>query len=882
MLALVGMLSTQHLFAMGGYEVMPVQSDTPEEFAQRVRFDELGNNGASETCSLGVRCGAVTMNWHKLLIGADIADALVQTYVGKNEKNFAKISVVDAGFDRSQKDALVDSSIKLKKSYFFAGDASKDYTGHGTAVTDIINDTLLGLTSTSKMTMFKITKNKTLEISDVNKIGSALRKACSKSDVVNASFAITGKSGDAMIELLGNDLAEIKKKGCLVVFGAGNDGIKKGFANDIDLESPLLFVEGLNSFADQAVSSSQGEISAPGDNIYSLVSSQFTLPEEKKSRSCNYGSLTYAPFSGTSFATPVVTAVAGQVVSVLKARKMLPKQADKRIKQIKSILIASSQISRSYKSNGMVNAVAAVTIAAGIEKYTSNIDKLKSIAAKKVQKICQMPNKNCASQSSCSDKTSCIAKLRFKSLMCDQKNSDDTSLFKGLYKLEEFELINALLNNSLTIGSQSVRGYFNNTWNRNLLFGDVDKVNNLSKAVETIESALHVGSRELITYGRFMEMVRSTGFTNTYLFEQKFGAKLQNGGKEELAVRIVNIFKKFPELDQTLILENLANGKYEYMEVLYGEIGFFYVLNRFKNDLSLKVAELMNRRLKKIVTAWLHNDLDVGIRAYSSYVPINLFLYNTRVVRNVHQDVKHVIGSELTDHNAYLYLFMLSTSGLLDRKTYFEYGNDVFDMFADSNLNGNAEIVEQSLRAIMKFGPQDNNKIKGFLRKNSWVILPDAFYDSTQVSNIHKSLGSDPSFWKDFYRTNLEGMNDVFDNPEDYDYLALMRPIANFFWAIQDRNIYVDSADVIKQNREELIELLKLSIAVSMNDYASGSYRANAIKILEYTIHSIDAFESAREMAVLQKGFARFKNYYVNGGQLPAVFERAVRLIYNL
>lgn len=209
------------------------------------------------------------------------------------------IAVVDSGINYNHE--LFKNRIERTK-VDFSTDASgdeMDKAGHGTKVAGAIAKST---PSNVKLFAYKIfDKNLKGTSSGVVAALSYIKQLKNKPDIINCSFTTGG---------LGTEIDELVDMGVTVVASAGNDG-KKVYKQPAIFDS-VITVAATNQYGYAWSSSSYGscvDISAPGVSVYTA-----NFPVNN----------TYAQFSGTSMAAPLVSAAAAYVL--MENKKYTPEQ----------------------------------------------------------------------------------------------------------------------------------------------------------------------------------------------------------------------------------------------------------------------------------------------------------------------------------------------------------------------------------------------------------------------------------------------------------------------------------------------------------------------------------------------------------------------------
>ena len=428
---------------------------------------------AAAKCRLSDACkqgGA--KNWAHTAVDADLMKKKGDELLAGKTVN-AKVAVVDSGFDKKQTANMdvvgplvvragVDSNethpvsgkavTALKKNEKLIGALDADEDGHGTMVASVIGARGdMGFARSVSLAVYRATSpgNEGTARSAVLEI--ATLKACRENKdpsgitVINLSWG--GRKDEAGIERDEDKIVtralmqKYAAEGCLIVKAAGNSAFRRKHAENID--DPYLRVAATDESNELADFSSTGEVSAPGARMYVLEST--TVKEKaKKEKRCNEDddnagspkTLT----SGTSFAAPLVAALASQVVRVLKAQggfDSLPPA--NRISLVNRIIKASV-------INGTVNGLRAVLLAAVFCKKKSTAAVLpdsRVLAAGldgAVDPVCTRPAGKCAGQDDCAEAKKCFDEGRYRLAVCAGKQSDvaydlaDLSFTAGAYE----------------------------------------------------------------------------------------------------------------------------------------------------------------------------------------------------------------------------------------------------------------------------------------------------------------------------------------------------------------------------------------------------------------------------------------------------------------
>lgn len=148
----------------------------------------------------------------------------------------------------------------------------------------------------------------------------------------------------------------LESKGCLVIKSAGNESARDLFLiKNADIDDAYLRVASTRFTGGLAEHSNIGEISAPGEYVYTLAYDPKGLCSDKK------GQLS----SGTSFAGPLVGAVAANVLEILSVNPTFEKiSGEKQLAILNRVLAASSK-----DESRMIDGLRAVKIAMSLEHF---------------------------------------------------------------------------------------------------------------------------------------------------------------------------------------------------------------------------------------------------------------------------------------------------------------------------------------------------------------------------------------------------------------------------------------------------------------------------------------------------------------------------------
>ncbi len=381
---------------------------------------DILDNYDPNKCHLSPHCAnGSNPAWSKLKVGADLADKVVEDVLAQipaqaRKGSAATVAIIDSGFAvKKHSQSIKTLSFNSKKGHKSAGNPSLDPHGHGTAVTGIVSGKGIGITKNVNLKAYRVTEKDANGITSKALLAASIEKACEESDVVNISW---GSVSNGEVYGKGREplwLQKAKDSGCLVVKSAGRSGPHSKELNL--LNSPLLTVSSGDRNSRQSYFSSTGDIQAPGEGVFTLLNHNNGASLKT---ACQIQGRPVEPVDGTSFAGPAIAAIAGQVITILRARKQLPTDPQKKIKLVKSILLASSQWSPDAKKKKAkeVNALGAALIAKGIASNNMTFDQeeLIKIGKSQTKHVCQNKVLNCDKRLICEFRKRCVNELRYK------------------------------------------------------------------------------------------------------------------------------------------------------------------------------------------------------------------------------------------------------------------------------------------------------------------------------------------------------------------------------------------------------------------------------------------------------------------------------------
>ena len=291
----------------------------------------------TRACNFFPTCGEnqLIKNWANEAIDADLMfDEMKRLNISSDS---IKVGVIDSGFDLAgNKENINEKNIKVFQGFSYTSESGIDRMGHGTGVAGLIaakNGN--GFSPQSKVSVYSVTQDQDLGKISMADVFQLIRRACSEgNEIINVSIGspIEEVSSNRFYSEENNNLfQEMESKGCLIFKASGNSGKKDVFTSDGNINA-FITVGSIGLDGKSSSFSSASEIQAPGEQIFTLISSSH---EDKIAPTCDNGVLS----NGTSFASPVSAAVGSNVLAVLKSSekfKTLPNP--ERIKVLKKIV----------------------------------------------------------------------------------------------------------------------------------------------------------------------------------------------------------------------------------------------------------------------------------------------------------------------------------------------------------------------------------------------------------------------------------------------------------------------------------------------------------------------------------------------------------------
>lgn len=828
----------------------------------------LGRNITDPSCTLAPRCkDGANPQWGRMIIGADLADSIIKEEIeksnlSKGRRAYANVSVIDSGFDlKNQKDSF--ENVKVLKGHNQAGRADIDPDGHGTAVSGMISGKDTGVTKHVNLSVYRVTEDHANGTTSKGFLAAAIEKACQHSDIVNLSW---GSRIEEAYDVDSKKLLwfeEAQKRGCLVIKSAGNSGVKKKKQKTKSTD-PIMTVASNNYYNEESSFSTKGDISAPGEGVYTTLSSQHEYGNSVVERMCHLGGAKgtkIGPINGTSFSSPSVAGVAGQVVTLLKVKNLIPKKPKKKISLIKRILWASSLIGEGH--NGAINGLGAISIVQGLKKNNvdASIEELAEIGQAQVADKCQRRTSKCSDINRCEAKKNCTNDLRFKSLVCKPRNvKDNEDLFSSLEYMGEEELLLGFINtlpreNHLV---EKTKDVLLKRWSQFSIEGK-NWLFDYDESLNIMNMALSSGIDSLVTRERFEQIIRSTGFSIDFNITNDIGSNVWEGATEKNYADIVRGFAKLPDRDQKAIIEKL--GTYSRLSPS-SELGFLYVLSENKHIFSSKTQKVIDDKVSGMAQKWLSGDLNEKSSEYemASLKPIFDMFYSS--LPNGRKRILEELNSDINQKNYQLFNYVLSGNENFSKEEVIKYSQKVFSLetkndddylylkkaAVESYINNNAEAV-------------DHSQLKKFLLDNHEVEFPSKALSSYTFLAGREELviGGDQDFISSYTKGSIDKMVDYYKENQESSHITRMKPLQNYF-RILNKNAFIEdeTKEGIRNNSDKLYELIRLSSDTMINGPKKNKSKVKsryektyAESIIKEVIKNADFFETPESKKAL-------------------------------
>jgi len=376
-----------------------------------------------DECEISHRCKNTKRNqfWAQEKVSTkDMLNELEEIGI---QRGHSKIAILDTGLDQTYTENQLDfSNIDYEKGFPQAGEPTVDEMGHGSSVAGVISGKNgVGSAPGANLSIYRVNLENSSTTSS-SRLRQSILNACNNgNEIINVSWGNDqDESGQKRIEESDPEfIKELGEKGCLVIVAAGNESFKEVHVSD-NHDDAYLRVAATNANGQLAEFSSSGEITAPGSAVFSLTNSEqssFKYYFQKK----NYCEGKKGKFvNGTSFAAPITSAIAYQVLGVLKdSGKLEFISKQKKVALINRILKASV-------FGNSINGLRAVHIAKLWGETDNNKipehDELSQLLSNADLEICKKQTKECTTLDQCQKIKSCYKKKKKVATLCRPSN----------------------------------------------------------------------------------------------------------------------------------------------------------------------------------------------------------------------------------------------------------------------------------------------------------------------------------------------------------------------------------------------------------------------------------------------------------------------------
>ena len=839
-------------------------------------FDSRGE------CTLYPKCGDNNPAWAKLQMGADLAENLIEQ-LAPAERTVATVAVVDSGFDQRASNNFQVAALSMDKGHDSAGDPLRDIDGHGTAVSGMIGARDIGITSHINLNVYRVTDENAGGSTSTAFLAAAIEKACQKADIVNLSWG-------SMVDEIG--LQDITKelwyreavaKGCIVVKAAGNSGVKRN-ARPVDLKAPFVSVAASQSFGGEASFSTNGLITAPGEGVFSVLSAQHEYSDYTSSNSCQKNGSSIGPINGTSFASPAVAGVLGQIVTVLRARGKLPADPVKKVELVKSILFASTQMGDYFKNDQMVNALGAVLIASNVNGYTTDQKELVRLGQEKAASTCNSQVHKCAEDNQCQQKQKCVNQLRFKALVCVPINKDDAkNLYESLSKMKERELLNSL-NYNLPEGMVDIsliRNNLESSWRNNLRSGRIDDID---LAFNHLESSLSAGVPNFINFARMKELMSSFDFNNKFSINSAMGENIWNSSKEEYYGRFISLIKSLPLAEQKKLVESMPVDDFN----LSGQLGVLYLMRLNADSFFPEVQQVLADKLVAMSGKWYRGELKFlyGELDYVRNVPVfDMFM---EVNPQLKGRLQKEIDNPISPSNIHLASYALSSEIALSKDESAQLALRVIESKKTSTSSDDLYMINAAIdRLFEESSAATRRELESVYLTSSIAELPSSYFSSFSfLSKDQNPLReSSQDFWTQLANKNAQQTIQTLDKGSDgLDHVTVSKAFDNLiratFYNPSDNAKHLFSEQ--KENLKKIIEVaIPIYIGMDHSSWRKTALQSLALNVVETMLDLQNKFEQQEDKELLQQAFAGLRPD-VNKINIPQDIRQKLRRLYDL
>ena len=819
----------------------------------------IANNPCLEKCNLNPHCvDGSNPSWAASQIGADLAEQILSEVIQEYEYKPAEVGVVDSGFDITQK-ANFDTPISVEKGCNNAGDPNEDPVGHGTAVTGTIASSQTGVTGSVNITVYRTSNNDTGS-ADKGQLAIAIRNACQTADVVNVSM---GNDDDerGQTKLEEQSWYQVaKSNGCLVIQAAGNDGVKAHQGMSYQLNDPYLNVMATSKFARESHFSSQGLISAPGEDIFALISSQSKRAGKLAENLCR--STTgdrIGAMSGTSFAAPLVTGVAGQVITLLKSKGTLPTDPIQKVTLIKNILQASARYPLDGGRGGQINAAFAVLMAKGISKENqlATEDELIEIGKQQASSICTTPDNNCTQIPDCEKRKACINDLRLKEKICEvpygtpllgqtitaEEWEQNTAAYRarlellldGLSCVRENELSLSLMRKTMAEGFQGKETRIEQTWLQNL--GGQDDFN-AATAIDILRTAQEIDYPDFVTAEKLITILDEDIF-GAGDFQREFFSDINLGRGDSLAKRFFDVFSMMNEDEQVKVIDRIQTQRGNPLHLSSTDAALLYHLASGTVPIKQKCKALVDKKITELAGLWAKGRLDIETpttlynrNSSDDYYKILDLLFEK--IPNRDSFLERQIAAPINNSNATWFNFALKAEKFVSPEAKNKALTQILTQGVGENstLSGLTEMVlAQSVEnAFENMGAgAETSQVEQFLLKNDHAIatLPHCYGQDSIYTN---------KLSEDFLLRYVDDLIDdaiqrLENETDDSRKIAL-----NSLTTLLSANCYIERDKIYEHKKDKIRALIKtlIKFKIEATEYISpcANFSTNLINNL--------------------------------------------------
>lgn len=803
------------------------------------KFAKKFNNQSN--CKLNDHCKGKNMQWAKYQVDADIAEKLINDLRKEhNSEERATVAVVDSGFDVDGNKANLNAQIiNTAKGFDKAGDEHNDQSGHGTSVSGMISAKNVGITSNVNLNIYRTTEAGDGGSTTSGFLAASIEKACLESDVVNVSWGnMLDEVGFTKIE---EELwyEKAKELGCLVMKSSGNAGVKKKkMRSPIPSDAPVIMIGAINNDGSEALFSSESQLKAPGAGVYTLVSNDKQTSEYSEKKMCSVDGVKYGPINGTSFSSPVAAAVAGQVLTVLKIKGVVPNEPDKKLELLKNILKASA----SSNSNNIINSYKAVKIASLIEKDVDYESSQKLVDLISDSKPKCNDTDDCPNLFNCSTKKECLTKTRENIHLCN-KTEDRVKLVQTLASMGEYDVLAGYLPllKEADLSKSEFESIFNVLWKRNI---DGKSVDDLQTAINLLNLAHQFGRDDLITRKKFKPIFNSWDFKWRFNIDTEIGTNIFRQQDETLYSELTKIFGILPLKDQKKIINKMARTNF-LEKIESHDMSFLVILENYQNYLPAEVKAHLNNKLNnlsnKLVNKNFINKYDKMDLEQSPIIDV-LVKRNTKAKSIIKQRIK----GELNKTNANLISYAFNSKQILTKEEKLQIARELIKK-EDYSKRRNKNLVTSTVHLFLSSDQEDDvDKIKNIILNNADIRFKTPFNDNYPKTKVIETLYSDTNFLNELYDKSLDDALELVKGKRNAGFMDSNYTLESFKGIFLSRTLSKNDKKVIfEKNKEKLEKLVDACIkTIEKSTLGLSNKPYHAVNILEEIFSNSDTLIS--------------------------------------